>query len=98
MPGPYFMLIYALAFARIVILITMDKVTEGPRERALTWFAQHHHPLLAYFTSCPWCVSIWLALPAAPVIYAYGKSPWLLIPALVFALSMAAGIGARAKG
>jgi len=43
-------------------------------------------------------VSIWLALPAAPIIYAYGHHWWLFVPALVLALSGAAGALARVKG
>lgn len=98
MPSAVHLIIYALAFARLTILITLDKVTEGPRDRALTYLARNGHPLLAYFTSCPWCVSIWLGIPAAPLIYYFGETPWLLLPATWLALSMAAGIGAQAKG
>jgi hypothetical protein len=60
--------------------------------------ARRGRPLLAYMLLCPWCVSIWLAIPAAPIIYAYGDSPWLFVPALGLALSAAAGALARVKG
>ena len=53
---------------------------------------------LAYLFLCPWCLSIWLAIPAAPIIYAYGHHWWLFVPALVLALSGAAGALARVKG
>ncbi len=97
MPGSLF-LIYALAFARLVVLITMDTITSGPRDRAALALKATGHDMLAYLLLCPWCVSIWLSLPAAPVIYAYGNSPWLLIPALALAFSAVAGVVARAKG
>lgn len=97
MPG-YMYVIYLLAFARLVVLLTMDMITARPRDAFVTTLKERGHNTLAYLFLCPWCISVWLALPAAPVIYAYGKSPWLFVPALAFALSMAAGIGARVKG
>lgn len=56
------------------------------------------HDKLAYLFLCPWCLSIWLAIPAAPIIYAYGHNWWLFVPALALALSAAAGALARVKG
>lgn len=97
MPG-YMYLIYAIAFARLVILVTSDVITARPRDAFVTSLKSNSHHMLAYMLLCPWCVSIWLALPAAPVIYAYGKSPWLFVPALALALSAAAGILGRVKG
>jgi hypothetical protein len=43
-------------------------------------------------------VSVWLGIPAAPIIYAYGHHWWLFVPALWMALSAAAGSLARVKG
>lgn len=97
MPG-YMYLIYLAAFGRLVVLLTMDVITEGPRDRLVTELKKQGRNRLAYLMLCPWCLSIWLALPAALLIYAYGTSPWLFVPALWFALSMAAGAAARVKG
>jgi hypothetical protein len=99
MPGSTFVYaVYLAAFARFVILLTRDEIT-GPRRDAIaTAFKERGHNRLAYFVLCPWCVSIWLAIPAAPIIYAYGNSPWLFVPALGLALSAAAGALARVKG
>jgi hypothetical protein len=99
MPGSTaFYLIYLLAFARIVVLLTSDTLTEVPRDRFVTALKERHHNSLAYLFLCPWCLSVWLAIPAAPIIYAYGNSPWLFVPALGLALSAAAGALARVKG
>ncbi len=99
MPGSSVLyVVYALAFARLVVLITMDMITARIRDDFVTALKERGHNMLAYLMLCPWCVSIWLALPAAPVIYAYGKSPWLFVPALALALSAAAGALARVKG
>jgi hypothetical protein len=99
MPGPSaFYAIYLLAFARLIVLITSDMITERPRDAVVTALKERHHNMLAYMLLCPWCVSIWLAIIAAPIIYAYGDSPWLFVPALALALSAAAGALARVKG
>jgi hypothetical protein len=99
MPG--LSLVYAIeiiAFARLIVLLTSDVITERPRDAFVTTLKERGHNLLAYLFLCPWCLSIWLAIPAAPIIYAYGNSPWLFVPALGLALSAAAGALARVKG
>jgi hypothetical protein len=99
MPGSSFCYaVYLLAFARLVVLVTADMITARPRDAVVTALKERKHDMLAYMLLCPWCLSIWLALPAAPIIYAYGDSPWLFVPALVLALSAAAGALARVKG
>jgi hypothetical protein len=99
MPGPSFVLaIYLLAFARLVVIITSDMITERPRDALVTALKERGHHTLAYLFLCPWCISIWLAIPAVPIIYAYGDSPWLFWPAFGLALSAAAGALARVKG
>lgn len=90
--------IYLLAFARLVVLITADMITARPREAAVLALKDRGRNMLAYMLLCPWCISIWLAIPAAPIIYAYGDSPWLFVPALGLALSATAGALARVKG
>jgi hypothetical protein len=90
--------IYLLAFARIVVLLTQDMITAPWRDPFVKSLDERGHGRLAYLFLCPWCLSIWLAIPAAPVIYAYANSPWLFVPALGLALSAAAGILGRVKG
>jgi hypothetical protein len=99
MPGSSFLYaVYLLAFARLVVLLTADMITAAPRDRLVEALLARGHKKLAYLLLCSWCVSIWLAIPAAPIIYAYGNSPWLFVPALGMALSAAAGALARVKG
>jgi len=99
MPGLSFVTaIEIIAFARLVVLLTSDVITARPRDAFVTALKERGHNLLAYLFLCPWCLSIWLAIPAAPIIYAYGNSPWLYVPALGLALSAAAGALARVKG
>lgn len=99
MPGSSLLYaIYLLAFARLVLIVTSDVITERPRDAFITALKERGHNMLAYLFLCPWCVSIWMAIPAAPIIYAYGHHWWLFLPALVLALSGAAGALARVKG
>jgi hypothetical protein len=99
MPGLSFVYaIHLLAFARLIVLLTSDVITERPRDALVTALKERGHNLMAYLFLCPWCISIWLAIPAAPIIYAYGDSPWLFVPALALALSATAGALARVKG
>lgn len=97
MPGSL-LFVYLLAFARVVLLVVSDTIFDGPRERFANALKARNHDTLAYLFLCPWCVSIWLAIPAAPIIYAYGQHWWLYVPALGLALSAAAGVLARVKG
>jgi hypothetical protein len=99
MPGSTMLYaIYLLAFARVVVLITADMITARRRDAVVEALAGRGHTLAAYMVTCPWCVSIWLAIPAAPIIYAYGHHWWLFLPALALALSAAAGALGRVKG
>jgi hypothetical protein len=90
--------IYLLAFARLIVILTSDVILTPPRDAFVGALKERGHDMLAYLFLCPWCLSIWLAIPAAPIIYAYGDSPWLFVPALALALSAAAGALARVKG
>jgi hypothetical protein len=55
-------------------------------------------PLLSYMVICPWCVSIYLGAGAAPLVWFYGSSPWLLVPALALAGSYVIGFLASHEG
>lgn len=99
MPGSSFVYaVYMLAFARLVVFLTSDFLINDQRDAFVTALKDRGHNRLAYLFLCPWCLSIWLAIPAAPIIYAYGQHWWLFVPALVLALSGAAGALARVKG
>lgn len=110
MPGMIYLVVYALAVARITRLINADKITERPRKYLIrrAWIAAYpwvtdkpdevdknlrmvigtsDPPKLAYFISCPWCVSLWVGLIAAPLAYFWGENPILAVPALALALS-----------
>lgn len=53
-------LIDALAVARITRLITKDKIAEPLRDR---WAARYvASDQMSYLITCPWCVSVYVAL------------------------------------
>ena len=89
------LLIYALAFARVVYLVTTDDITEPARDAVIGWLDDRPATLgafLAKLITCPWCASVWLGAGAAPLIWFWGDSGPLLVVALCFALSQVAGM------
>lgn len=124
-----FLVIYALAVARVTRLIVADKITEPWRVKITNWTVQraaarlygddwtktvdnpadraslqrtfekvNPPPKLAYLLTCPWCASIYVGAVAAPLVYWFGSSPWLLVPALALALSHVSGFLATKEG
>jgi len=94
MPAVLF-LVYALAVARLTKLINSDRITKAPREALIRRLPEES--IWAYFLVCPWCVSIWVSAPAAPLTWWFGGletpgvSAWLSVPALLLAYSAFAG-------
>ncbi|MET0349331.1 MAG: hypothetical protein ABW067_06065 [Rhizobacter sp.] len=88
--------LYALAVFRLTRLLVADKITERPRLAIVKALPDGN--IWAYFVMCPWCVSIWVSLVAAPVTWWFGGldaapvSAWLSVPALVLAYSAVTGI------
>lgn len=105
MPAAIILLLYALAVARVTRLITADKITEGLRGHVIRWADRRAGinpddpfaptPLLSYFVTCPWCVSIYVGAVAAPLAFWLGESPWTLVPALALAFSAFTGCLAK---
>ena len=95
MLDPVLLIVYALAFIRIIGLITADTITEPIRDRIVVRLDDTEGSLgswLSYLITCPWCASVWVGALAAPIIWNWGGSPWLTVPALALALSQLAGM------
>lgn len=89
------LLVYALAVARVTGLITTDTITENARDSLITRLDDRPQTMGAYLATlitCPWCAGMWVSLAAAPLVWFWGDSPYLLVPALALALSQATGM------
>lgn len=88
------LLIYTLAVARVTGLIYADSVTEDLRDNLVAWLDDRPKTLgsfLAELITCPWCISMWLGGIAAPLVWFFGDSPVMLIPAIALAFSQVTG-------
>lgn len=87
------LLLYVLAVMRATRLINADTILDTPRIWLLHKFGPESK--LAYFISCPWCVSIWIAGISAPfVLWALDLPLWLW-PLLGLATSHLTGLAAQ---
>lgn len=92
------LLIYTLAVARVTGLIVADSITEPVRDRLIGWLDDTPGSAGDWFASlitCPWCAGMWVSLVAAPLVWFWGDSPVMLIPALALAFSQATGATAN---
>jgi hypothetical protein len=92
------LLIYALAVARVTGLIVADTITEPVRDRVINWLDDTPGSAGNWFASlitCPWCAGMWVSLVAAPLVWFWGGSPVMLIPALALAFSQITGATAN---
>jgi hypothetical protein len=92
---PVLLLIYALAVARLTGLVTDDTITENARDAVIGWLDDRPATLgnyLATLITCPWCAGMWIALITSPMVWFWGTSPFMLIPAIALAFSQVAGM------
>lgn len=91
--------VFALGCARATRLARVDRIFQRPR-RALI-MRHGEHSAVAYFLTCPWCISIWAGLLAAAgfllTVHARGWQ-WLLLVPLTLAYSYLAGLSSRLEG
>jgi hypothetical protein len=95
MTQPVLLVIYALAVARMTGLIISDSITEGARDALLGWLDDRPRTLgsfIAAVLDCPWCAGMWVSMAAAPLVWFYGTSPFMLIPAIALAFSQVTGM------
>lgn len=93
------LLIYALAVARVTGLIVADSITEPARDAIIAKLDDRPATLgafLAALIQCPWCAGMWVSLIAAPLVWFWGDSPIMLVPALALAFSQITGMTASA--
>lgn len=91
-------LLYALAVARVTGLIVSDSITEPARDALIGWLDDRPATLgrfVADLIACPWCAGMWVSLAAAPLVWFWGDSPVMLIPALALSFSQVTGATAN---
>lgn len=80
------MLLALGAVARLSYLIRKDLITAPLRAAVIRKYGPDS--MRAYFITCAWCMSMWIALIlVAPAAYFLGESPFFIIPALGLSLS-----------
>jgi hypothetical protein len=92
---PLVAVITALAVARVTRLVTTDFIFAKPRARLINTLGTAHP--LSYLLTCPWCMSIWIAAGASPMMYWWGQSAWFLVPAGALAMSHLTGLMSRGE-
>jgi fatty acid desaturase len=76
-----------------------DSITEPVRDKLIGWLDDRPATLgaaLATLITCPWCAGMWVSLIAAPLVWFWGDSPVMLVPALALAFSQVTGMTANA--
>lgn len=104
MPVWLWVLIVALAVARLTGLVAKDEITRPVREHLVSRLDTRKgwHRKIAYLIGgatdeadgCPWCLSIWIAFPVTVVAWYFGDTPGFLIPACALAFSQLTGMTA----
>jgi hypothetical protein len=98
MPAIAILLIYALAVARVTGLIVADSITEPVRDKLIGWLDDAPGSSGQWFATlitCPWCAGMWVSLIASPLVWLWGDSPVMLIPAIALAFSQVTGMTAN---
>jgi hypothetical protein len=95
MTDPVLLVIYALAVARLTGLVVADSITEDLRDGFIGWLDDRPKTLGAFVAEliqCPWCASIWIGAALAPLVWLWGSSPVMLVPAVALAFSQLTGM------
>ncbi|MFI7283448.1 hypothetical protein ACIBOV_24615 [Micromonospora chersina] len=90
-----------LFIARVTRLVVADEITRRPRE-AIVRRLPDGSPF-AYLLFCRWCLSMWIAAPAAAGWWHLSDVPrwsgywWVDVPTVALALSYGTGLLVRAE-
>ena len=98
-------LLIFLAVARLARLATVDRVTRPLRDWAAgvdrdelgNRVGPARRPMVDYFVDCPWCTSMYLAVPLVVAHLVWPTSDVVLGIALVLAASLVAGLVASVE-
>lgn len=83
------LVVAALAVARVTRFLTEDFLTVGYRRWVVTRWGPDSK--MSYLVHCPWCTSIWIALPVMPAAALF-PNVWVIAALAIPAASMVAGL------
>jgi len=102
MPSALDLILYVAATARVTTLITHDEITAPTRAWLVRRFQpdRRFHRLIVYMlgspdgdmTGCPWCVSMWVGLLSAPLMWFWSNNPLVMIVLIGLAASQTTGM------
>ena len=78
-----------LAVARLTRFIVEDQLAIGLRRWTVNKWGENS--LASYFIHCPWCVSVWFAVPVMPVAALY-PNVWVIAALAIPAASLVTGM------
>ncbi|SCF78877.1 hypothetical protein GA0115259_1025513 [Streptomyces sp. MnatMP-M17] len=90
MPMDAFTLVLAaLATARLTRLITVDRITEAPRNWVIRQLPRES--LLSYLLVCSWCSSVYAGAGVGAAWWAWGAERWFVAVCAALAFSHITG-------
>lgn len=93
---PFVAVVTILAVARVSRLVTSDIILSTPRTALINRLGPTSRG--AYLATCDWCMSMWIAAPAAVAAWNWGGTWGFQIPALALAASYVAGYLSQVGG
>ena len=83
------MIVAVLAVTRITRLLVEDQLTVGYRRWVIKRWGEQSK--MSYLAHCPWCTSIWVALPIMPIATIW-PNKWIIAALAIPAASMLSGL------
>lgn len=89
------LIVATLAVARLTRLVVADKLTLGVRRWVINKWGPESKP--AVLVLCPWCMSVWIALPVMPVAALF-PNRWVIAVLAIPAAAYLVGFLANREG
>lgn len=89
MPTSVWLVVFAMATARLVGLVAQDTITAPIRDAVERRWPDRW---LTDLVSCAWCSGLWISTCTAAIVWVWGDKPLVQGPAVALAFSWFAGI------